>query len=392
MNEQSRRDALIDGCRWLADSGFTPGTSGNLSVRTPGGTAGSFLVTPAGVPWERIDAGSLVPVDGAAGPAPDTSPSSEWRLHAAIYHTRPDAGAIVHAHPRAATALACLRRPIPAFHYMVAQVGGAEIPCAPYATFGTQSLAESVADTLAGRHHACLMANHGMVALGADLDAALAMARAVEDLAWQYLTALAAGDPILLEGTEIARVVKQFAVYADHPVGKPLLTVESSGPVEQSRPEPIRKAPAAGRADDAAGSRSSGAHASLWEEPPAATSRDAVLVLLAHGSLDPDWKGDLLDVAERLGREQRRPVRVAFLQFDRPDLPTLAQELRREGIDRIALIPVFYAAGKHLREDVPALVRQVEEEGTSVELLDAPGELDEFGDVLVDLLGRIAAT
>jgi L-fuculose-phosphate aldolase len=378
MNEEARRETLIAGCRWFAESAFSPGTSGNLSVRVPGGSAGAFLVTPAGVPWEAITAEGLVMVDGAAGPPPDTTPSSEWRLHAAIYHNRPDVGAVVHAHPRAATAVSCLRRPIPAFHYMVAQAGGAEIPCAPYATFGTQSLAESVAGALGTTYRACLMANHGLVAVGADLNGALGLARAVEALADQYLAALAAGDPILLDEAEIGRVLKQFAVYADHPApATPLTMTEGSAREPGARPPGPLAVEAPG--------------GSLWDDPPPNPEHEPPLVLLAHGSREPAWKDPLLDVAEQLGRQRGRAVRVAFLQFDRPDLPTLAAELRREGIDRIDLIPVFYAAGRHLNDDVPALVAQLEAEGTSVEVLDAPGELEEFGDVLLTLLGRIAA-
>ncbi|HSM35250.1 MAG TPA: class II aldolase/adducin family protein [Longimicrobiales bacterium] len=376
MNEEARREALIQGCRWFAESAFSPGTSGNLSVRVPGGSAGAFLVTPAGVPWDAITADALVKVDGAAGPPPDSTPSSEWRLHAAIYHNRPEVGAIVHAHPRAATAVSCLRRPIPPFHYMVAQAGGAEIPCAPYATFGTQSLAESVAGALGATYRACLMANHGLVAVGADLNGALGHARAVEALADQYLAALAAGDPVLLDEAEIGRVLKQFAVYADHPATETPLTM-----ADVPAPDGMQSGPLAVEAP----------RSSLWDDPAPSPKREPPLVLLAHGSREATWKDPLLDVAEQLGRRQRRAVRVAFLQFDRPDLPTLAAELRREGIDRIDLIPVFYAAGRHLNDDVPALVERLESEGTAVEVLDAPGELEEFGDVLLTLLGRIAA-
>lgn len=404
MNEDSRRDAVIDACRWLADAGFTSGTSGNVSVRVSGGPAGTFLVTPTGVAWDRITADGLVPVDGAAGPPPDASPSCEWRLHAAIYHRRPDVGAVVHTHPRAATALSCLRRPIPPFHYMVAAAGGPEIPCAGYATFGTQALAEMVAAALGSRYRACLMANHGLVAVGADPDSALALARLVETLADQYLLALAAGDPIPLDEPEIDRVIKQFAVYADAPPAAASLRLEPAGP---GRARPADIAPAtrstriglweggedarAAAAPPATSAAGPGAAESVAAADPDTIDRPAPLVLLAHGSPDPDWKRGLLEVADRLGREQRGAVRVAFLQFDRPDLPSLARELRKEGIDRIRLIPVFYAEGKHLRADVPELVRTVEADGTSVELLEAPGELEEFDDVLLTLLGRIAA-
>ncbi|MEN8376761.1 MAG: class II aldolase/adducin family protein [Gemmatimonadota bacterium] len=211
MNESSLRQELLGVCEWLARSGFTPGTTGNASARLGGD--GTMLITPGGVPYADVGAEDLVPVDSAAGPAADSRPSSEWRLHAAIYRARPDARAVVHAHPRAATALACLRRPIPAFHYMVASAGGSAIPCAAYATFGTDELADSVVRTLGAYLRACLMANHGLVALGAGPAAALALARDVEALADQYLGALAAGRPALLADEEMERVAKQLAAY-----------------------------------------------------------------------------------------------------------------------------------------------------------------------------------
>ena len=201
---------LIAAARALDAAGFMPNKSGNLSRRTARG----FVITPSGLPYAALTADDLVEValDGTTV-AGQRRPSSEWRLHADIYVTRGDAQAIVHTHSPHATALSCARRPIPALHYMVAMAGGTDIACAAYATFGTAGLAAAAVAALAGRR-ACLLANHGVVALGATLAGADALAREVENLARQYLLLLAAGlPPVLLDGPEMAAVTAQFRGY-----------------------------------------------------------------------------------------------------------------------------------------------------------------------------------
>ncbi len=143
-------------------------------------------------------------------------PSSEWRFHRDIYAARGDAQAIVHTHAPFATTLACMHRGIPPFHYMVAVAGGNDIRCAPYATFGTQELSDHAVAALAGRR-ACLLANHGMIAVGASLERALALAVEVETLAETYWRALQVGEPVLLPDAEMARVLEKFATYGQPP-------------------------------------------------------------------------------------------------------------------------------------------------------------------------------
>ena len=207
--ERDLREHLVAAYRRLDASGVNQGTSGNLSVRLD---ESRFHVTPSG-----IGSLSLLPedipvmtLDGHwAGPR---RPSSEWRIHRDIFLSRPDAGAIVHAHPRHAAALACLGRDIPAFHYMVAAAGGDSIRCAPYHTFGTQALSDGALLALEGRR-ACLLANHGIIALGHTIDAAVALAIEVETLAAMYVSALSIGAPNLLGADEMARVVAIFTAY-----------------------------------------------------------------------------------------------------------------------------------------------------------------------------------
>lgn len=201
---------LLAAARALDAAGFMPSKSGNLSIRTPRG----FLITPSGLPYAEAGAEDLVELtlDGATL-AGQRRPSSEWRLHADLYAARPDAHAIVHTHSPHATALSCARRPIPALHYMIAFAGGDDIRCSGYATFGTSELATQAVAALAGRR-ACLLANHGVVALGATLAGADVLAREVENLARQYLLLLAAGlPPVLLDAAEMEAVATQFRGY-----------------------------------------------------------------------------------------------------------------------------------------------------------------------------------
>jgi len=209
---QALRDALITTALRMSQLGLAPGTTGNVSVRTPRG----FLVTPSGMAYDQLrpdDAVAITLDAGGAQVAPgQRAPSSEWQLHRDLYTARPDAQAIVHTHSLYCTTVACLRRPIPAIHYMVVHAGGDEVPCADYATFGTAELAAAVVRAL-GRGKACLMANHGMVALGDTLAAALQLASDVENLASQYWHAAQLGAPHVLPADELTRVRAQFAGY-----------------------------------------------------------------------------------------------------------------------------------------------------------------------------------
>lgn len=202
------RRALVRAARSINALGINQGASGNVSARAGDG----FLITPTALPYAETEPGDLVLIgpDGTArGPR---RPSSEWRFHRDIYAARPDAGAVVHTHAVYATTLACLRMPIPRFHYMVAMAGGDDIRCAPYATYGTQELSDHAIAALSGRK-ACLLANHGMIACGADLDAALALAVEVETLARQYWQALQVGKPKLLTRKQMAEVLEKFGNY-----------------------------------------------------------------------------------------------------------------------------------------------------------------------------------
>ena len=202
------REQVSEAYRELARLGINAGSAGNVSARTKTG----MLITQSGASAETIAAGGVVAMtlDGAVeGPI---APSSEWHMHAAIYRANKRAGAIVHTHADACTALACLREPLPAFHYMVLSFGGDDVRCAPYVTFGTPELAALAAEAIQGRT-ACLLANHGMIVHAPDLQAALRSAVMLETLCRQYLLARSAGTPRLLTPAEIKGARERFKSY-----------------------------------------------------------------------------------------------------------------------------------------------------------------------------------
>ena len=210
------RQKLIATARRMSASGLNRGTAGNLSVRAdaPGeaGAGNGFLITPSGMDYELLQPDDIVfmRLDGTF--SGQRQPSSEWRFHRDLYAARPEAGAVLHAHSPFATSLACLRRDIPSFHYMIARFGGDSLRCANYATFGTQALSDSVLVAMAGRR-ACLLANHGMLVFGHDLDQALALGNELETLCEQYWRACQLGTPVLLDAAEMATVLEKFDSY-----------------------------------------------------------------------------------------------------------------------------------------------------------------------------------
>jgi L-fuculose-phosphate aldolase len=203
------RKALIATACATNSLGLNQGTAGNVSARTPEG----FLITPSGLPFDQLVPEHVVEMDLEGQVASDQiEPSSEWRFHRDILVNRPEVGAVLHAHSPYATALACTHREIPAFHYMVAVAGGKTIPCAPYAAFGTQALSDNVLTALENRH-ACLLANHGMVAVGPSLEEVLRLAKEVEELARQYHLSLQIGGPVILSDEAMTIVLEKFKTY-----------------------------------------------------------------------------------------------------------------------------------------------------------------------------------
>ncbi len=203
-----RRDDLITTARAMQPAGLNKGTSGNVSLRHGDG----FYITPTGMPYDKLVADDipLMALDGSHVGA--RKPSSEWRFHRDLYAARPDVGAVLHSHSPFAVSLACLRRDIPPFHYMIARFGGDTIRCADYAIFGSQALSDAALLAMLDRK-ACLLANHGLLVAGRDLDEALALAIELEELCEQYWRACQLGAPVLLSVTEMAEVLVKFSGY-----------------------------------------------------------------------------------------------------------------------------------------------------------------------------------
>lgn len=212
MQHLAERKAIVAASREMNRLGINQGTSGNIGLRIAGG----FLVTPTGVPAAELDARMIVRMGFDGRHEGPYLPSSEWRFHRDILASRPDAAAVVHCHAMFATTLAIARRDIPAVHYMIAAAGGPTIRCASYATYGTQELSDAALAALEGRN-ACLLANHGMIALGPTLARALWLAVEVETLAAQYWRVLQIGGPTLLSDAEIAAVLARFGGYGQQP-------------------------------------------------------------------------------------------------------------------------------------------------------------------------------
>ncbi len=199
---------IINTALALNSSGINQGSSGNVSVRVNNG----FLITPSGMQYRDLTVDDIVFVDFDGRSDSPRTPSSEWRFHCDIYCKREDVDAVVHTHSTHATALACLHKSIPAFHYMVAVAGGNNIRCAPYATYGTQELSDYAVAALSDRK-ACLLGNHGVIATGKNLAAAFSLASEVESLSHQYIQALNLGEPVILSDEEMKIVVEKFKSY-----------------------------------------------------------------------------------------------------------------------------------------------------------------------------------
>ena len=209
--EKALREAIVAKARWMNASGLNQGTSGNISARYND----VMLITPSATAYDAMTPQTIaaMPLDGEYGSwTGPLKPSTEWRFHLNIMKSRPDVGAVAHTHSNYATVLSIARKEIPACHYMMAAFGGTTIRCADYARYGSKELADHALKALEGRN-GCLLANHGMIALGADLDRAMWLAVELETIARQYYLSLALGDPFILTEEQIAETTRAFSTY-----------------------------------------------------------------------------------------------------------------------------------------------------------------------------------
>lgn len=210
---QKQREELLEISQRLVCLGLNRGTAGNVSVRAKGeaGQEG-FLITPSGLAVDKMMPADMVWMDFAGNATGTREPSSEWRFHSDILLNKPLMCAVIHTHSMFATTLSALRRDLPAFHYMIALAGGDDVRCAPYALFGSQQLSDGAVKALQDRK-ACLLANHGMIAVGETLEKALSISLEVETLCEQYLHALQVGEPYILSDQEMLEVQERFKSY-----------------------------------------------------------------------------------------------------------------------------------------------------------------------------------
>lgn len=209
---QQQREQLLNISRQLSSLGLNRGTSGNASVRVSNNGLAGFLITPSGMAVNQMSTDDMVWMDFSGNSTGNCQPSSEWRFHLDILQQKPEVNAVIHTHSIFATTLSTFRHDIPAFHYMIALAGGDNIRCAPYALFGSQQLSDYAVHALQDRK-ACLLANHGMIAVGESLDKALTITQEVETLCEQYLRALQIGQPHILSTQEMREVQEKFKGY-----------------------------------------------------------------------------------------------------------------------------------------------------------------------------------
>jgi L-fuculose-phosphate aldolase len=209
-DEDALRAAIVSSAQAMNALGINQGNSGNISARC----GGAMLITPSATPYESMQPAMIasMQLDGDGAWTGPLKPSTEWRFHRDILQGRPEAGAVVHTHAPFCTTLAIARREIPACHYMIAAFGGDSVRCAPYALFGTADLAALALTALEGRR-ACLLANHGMIVVGATLSHAMWLAVELEALAKQYYHSLLIGGPHLLSAADLADAAAAFAGY-----------------------------------------------------------------------------------------------------------------------------------------------------------------------------------
>jgi len=208
VSEQESRQQLLATSRRLVELGLNRGTAGNASIRHGDG----MLITPSALPVAEMTTDSMVRMDLEGKVLQGGKPSSEWRFHRDILVARPEIGAVLHMHSTFATTIACLGKDVPAVHYHIAIAGGDSIRCTPYTIFGEQNLSDLALEALHDRK-ACLLGNHGMIALGKDLADALSVAQEVEYLCEIYWRTLQAGTPQILTAQQMHAVKEKFVEY-----------------------------------------------------------------------------------------------------------------------------------------------------------------------------------
>ena len=207
MHLEEKKKLIVNSMKVLLEKKMNLGSEGNVSLRHQKG----FLISPSAIPTKNLNKKAIVFFENRTSIG-QFKPSSEWKFHELIYSNNKNVNAIVHAHSNWATIVSCLRKNIPAFHYMVAEIGGDNIKCSKYALFGTDEIAKNILIATKNRH-GCLIANHGQIAFGKSLDEAMHYAQAIEKLSKQFFFCQLSKNLKLLNSKEMAEVIKKFQGY-----------------------------------------------------------------------------------------------------------------------------------------------------------------------------------
>lgn len=205
---EKERVEVVEFGKRMINYGLTTGTGGNISVLNR--EKGLYAISPSGMDYFETKPEDVVIMD-LTGNVVDgkRKPSSEHALHRIFYVNRPEIGAVVHTHSTYSTVLATLGEKLPASNYLVA-LAGTEVPCAPYASFGTQELAEVTFEAMKG-YKAALMQNHGLITGDATLLDAMNIAEQIEQCCKVYVIARSIGNPIILPENEMQRMIEKFS-------------------------------------------------------------------------------------------------------------------------------------------------------------------------------------
>lgn len=208
---EEERQVVVEYGKKLITAGLTRGTGGNISVLEP--KSKLMAISPSGMDYFETKPEDVVIMD-LNGKIVDgfRKPSSEWRMHLIFYQKREDVGAVVHTHSMFATTLATLHWEVPPASYLIAYAGK-KVPCAPYATFGTQEIADAAYNTMGKEYNAVLLANHGLIAVGPDMPSAFGIAEIIEMVCEIYYRAKCVGEPVILPDEEMELMLKKFKTY-----------------------------------------------------------------------------------------------------------------------------------------------------------------------------------
>lgn len=208
---QSQREQVVEYGKKLLSCGLTEGTFGNVSVFDR--QSGWMAISPSGMDYDQTRPEDVVVTDLDGNVVEGCrKPSSELDLHRLFYQRRDDVNAVVHTHSTFATVLSCLRWPIEPIHYLVAY-SGRQVPCIPYYPFGSRELAEAAWQAMQREYNACLLGNHGLLAVGPTLSYAFDTAQQLEFLAKVYYYTRTAGGGVPLTGAEVEAVLGKFRDY-----------------------------------------------------------------------------------------------------------------------------------------------------------------------------------